>query len=174
MTYKNALIKSMEYLATDPYTRFVGYNTLIGRANGTLINVSDKQCLETIVAENLMVGMAIGLSIKNYKPVVYIERCDFVLNALDSIVNHLDKIPLLSKEQFLPKVIIRIVIGGKKNPLYTGLTHTQDFTKMLADLVSFPVVKVASSKEVIDTYHKASSWNSSYIILEERDLYDSK
>jgi len=172
MKYKEALKLSMEKLADDPLVRFVGYNTLFGRANGTLVNVTDDQCVETTVAENLMAGMAIGLSITGYKPIVYIERCDFIFNALDAIVNHLDKIEEMSKGEYAPKVVIRIVIGAKKNPLFTGITHTQDYTEVLQRLVSFPVIKVITSQEVIDTYDKVNEWKSSYIILEERDLYD--
>lgn len=172
MKYKEALKLSMEKLADDPLVRFVGYNTLFGRANGTLVNVTDAQCIETTVAENLMAGMAIGLSITGYKPIVYIERCDFIFNALDAIVNHLDKIEQMSKGEFAPKVAIRIVIGAKKNPLFTGITHTQDYTDVLQRLVSFPVIKVTTPQEVIDTYDKVNEWKSSYIVLEERDLYD--
>jgi pyruvate/2-oxoglutarate/acetoin dehydrogenase E1 component len=172
MKYKEALKLSMEKLADDPLVRFVGYNTLFGRANGTLVNVTDDQCVETTVAENLMAGMAIGLSITGYKPIVYIERCDFIFNALDAIVNHLDKIEQMSKGEFAPKVVIRIVIGSKKNPLFTGITHTQDYTEVLQRLVSFPVIKVTTPQEVIDTYDKVNEWKSSYIVLEERDLYD--
>lgn len=171
MIYKDALKQSMKKLASDPLIKFVGYNTLYGRANGTLVDVKDEQCIETPVAENLMVGMAVGLSIKGYKPVVYIERCDFILNALDAIVNHLDKIETLSKKEFSPRVVIRVVIGGKKYPLYTGLTHTQDFTEVLTNLVSFPVIKLESSEDVIRTYDEISDWKSSYIVLEERDKY---
>jgi len=172
MKYKEALKLSMEKLADDPLVRFVGYNTLFGRANGTLVNVTDDQCVETTVAENLMAGMAIGLSITGYKPIVYIERCDFIFNALDAIVNHLDKIEEMSKGEYAPKVVIRIVIGAKKNPLFTGITHTQDYTEVLQRIVSFPVIKVITPQEVIDTYDKVNEWKSSYIILEERDLYD--
>ena len=174
MKYKEALKIAMEELASDPLVKFVGYNTLYGRACGTLSNIKAEQCIETTVSENLMVGMAIGLSIKGYKPVVYFERCDFVLNALDAIINHLDKIKTISKKEFSPKVLIRIVVGGEKNPLYTGPTHTQDFTDVLTDMVSFPVVKVKSPSEVLEVYKEARNWNSSLIILEERDLYDTE
>lgn len=172
MKYKEALKISMENLANDPLIKFIGYNTLFGRANGTLVNVKDEKCLETTVAENLMAGMAIGLSLEGYKPVVYIERCDFIFNALDAIVNHLDKIETMSKGEYAPKVVIRIVIGAKKNPLFTGITHIQDYTEVLRKLISFPVIKVTTSQEIIDVYNKVSEWKSSYIVLEERDLYD--
>lgn len=175
MKYKQTLKESMELLAQDDKRVFLGYNVKHGsKANGTLINVSDSQLIETPVAENLMAGMAIGLSLKGYKPVVYFERFDFVLNALDSIVNHLDKMKEISKEEYNPSVIFRVVIGGKKNPLFTGVTHTQDFTKVMSDLVTFPVFKLHNPRMVTNYYKYASRLNTSIMLIEERDWYDKE
>src|SRR5579871_6790066 len=113
LTYKEALTAAMDQLALDPTVRFVGYGLLHGRAAGTLKNVPVAQIVETPVAENLMVGLAIGMSLRGLRPVVYIERMDFILNALDAIVNHLDKIGGMSHGQFNPAVILRVVVGNK-------------------------------------------------------------
>jgi pyruvate dehydrogenase E1 component beta subunit len=172
MLYKEALKFSMNSLAEVDKTLFIGYNTRFGRANGTLVDVPESQLIETPVAENLMMGMAIGLSLRGYNPVVYFERFDFILNAMDSIVNHLDKINELSNGQYHPKVIIRCVIGGKKNPLFTTPTHTQDFTKSISQMVNFPVVKLEDFTDVIHWYHQAKYSKESMMLVEERDLYN--
>jgi pyruvate dehydrogenase E1 component beta subunit len=106
MTYKESITASMDELAKDPDVCFIGYGIRYGKAMGTLKNVSESQLIETPVAENLMVGLAIGLSLRGKKPVVFIERADFLLNALDAIVNHLDKIELMSRGQFQPACIL--------------------------------------------------------------------
>ena len=63
MTYRDELTLAMDNLAADKATRFIGYGVKIGgRALGTLKNVPDAQLIETPVAENLMVGLATGLS----------------------------------------------------------------------------------------------------------------
>jgi pyruvate/2-oxoglutarate/acetoin dehydrogenase E1 component len=80
LTYKGQLTAAMNLLAADPAVRFIGYGVKIGgRAAGTLNNVSDSQLIETPVAENLMVGLATGLSLAGLKPIVFIERMDFIL-----------------------------------------------------------------------------------------------
>lgn len=172
MKYKDALQQSMELLSTDTKRVFLGYNVRCGsKANGTLKNVNENQLIETPVAENLMMGMAIGMSIKGYKPVVYFERFDFILNALDSIVNHLDKMKEISKNEYDPSVIIRVVIGGSKNPLFTGITHTQDYTEAIKKMVSFPVIKLENSSDIIKYYEFAHLTNNSIMLIEERDRY---
>jgi pyruvate/2-oxoglutarate/acetoin dehydrogenase E1 component len=98
MNYKEQLIRQNGFLGLNPKTRFIGYGLKKGRALGTLKEVRDDQIIEMPVAENLMVGVATGLALQGYLSVVFIERMDFLLNALDQIVNHLDKIKQLSKK----------------------------------------------------------------------------
>lgn len=154
--YKDALTAAMLKLAEDPLVRFVGYGVKIGgRAAGTLKNVPDEQLIETPVAENLMVGMAIGLALRGLRPVVFIERCDFILNAMDAIVNHLDKIAAISQGEFEPAVILRVVVGNSKSGLRTGATHTQDFSESLDSMLSFPVWRMVDVDDVELLYESA-------------------
>lgn len=173
ITYKEALTQTNAKLASDPNTRFLGYGLQKGRALGTMKGVADTQIIETPVAENLMLGLAIGLSLRGMKPVVFIERMDFILNALDAIVNHLDKVNEISHGEFSPAVIIRIVVGNKNKPLYTGITHTQDFSEALRNMVSFPVLQLKTSDDVFNAYRLAednSSNGISTILIEYKDL----
>lgn len=142
--YKEEITQAMTDLARDPDVVFVGYGMLHGKAGGTLKGVPDSQIVETTVAENLMVGLATGLSLRGKKPVVYVERCDFILNALDALVNHLVKIKHMSGGEFAPAAIIRVVVGNKEKPLFTGATHTQDFS----DALSVMLMDKANSAEV--------------------------
>lgn len=172
MKYKEAITKSMEMLAADPKTIFLGYCVKYGnKAAGTLKNVSEDQLFETPVAENLMAGLGIGLSLEGYLPVVFFERFDFVLNALDAIINHLDKIEAMSSGEFVPRVIIRVVVGNTRGPLFTGLTHTQDFTEALSKMTtSLPVMKLPhNSEQIMEIYQKAGR---SCVIVEEKDAYE--
>jgi hypothetical protein len=179
LKYKDAIRLEMEKLAKDPKVVFMGYNVKYGsKANGTLINVPDEQLIETPVAENLMLSSAIGMSMEGFLPVVYFERFNFILNALDSIVNHLDKIEGLSHGEFKPKLIIRAVIGGSKQPFFTGITHTQDFTEALKNLVDFDVVKlpvgtIEDYQEIKRIFVRALESNKSTLIIEEKDEYET-
>lgn len=156
-SYKDELIKAMDFLSADPLVRFVGYGVTNGKAMGTLRNVNPEQLIEMPVAENLMVSFAIGLSLKGLKPVVFIERFDFILNALDAIVNHLDKIEAISHGEFKPAIILRVVVGNRLKPLFTGKTHTQDFSVALRALVSFPVIQLQEACEIVGSYEIAHS-----------------
>ena len=153
--YKDALVSGNAILADDPLTRFVGYGLKKGRAYGTLANVADEKIIDMPIAENLMTGVAIGLSLKGLRPILFFERMDFTLNAADAIVNHLDKIAALSHGEFSPAVIIRAVVGNRDKPLYTGLVHTQDLTKAFKAMVDFPVVQLRWASSIVDSYQQA-------------------
>lgn len=175
MKYKEAVKISMDEFAKDEKALFVGYNTRLGsKAMGTLNDVAEEKLLETQLAENLMAGLAIGLSLTGYKPMVYFERFDFILNAIDAIVNHLDKIADTSDGQFKPKVIIRVVIGAQLKPFFTGHCHIQDFTEAMKKLLKFPVLKPLTAPEVLEAYKFAMTQDQSVMIIETRDLYDEE
>tara|TARA_Y100000034_G_scaffold136912_1_gene216981 strand:+ start:2512 stop:3036 length:525 start_codon:yes stop_codon:yes gene_type:complete len=174
MKYKHAVKEAMEMLSHDKRVKFIGYNTRYGsRAYGTLRDISFEKCIETPVAENLMTGLAIGMSLEGYLPVLFFERHDFLFNGLDGIVNHLDKIEELSKGQFKTPTIIRAIVGGKK-PLDPGIQHTQDYTEAIRKMVSFPITDLREVREIIPAYKNALKTKGPLMIVERRDLYESE
>ena len=170
MTYKDEITKANTELAKDPKTRFIGYGLKKGRAMGTLNGVEESQIIEMPVAENLLLGSAIGMALTGLKPVVFIERMDFLMNCMDALVNHLDKIKEISQNEFDPSVIIRCVVGNVRKPLYTGLTHTQDFSRVLRGMTNIPVYQLGSEDTAKFYYELAIQRGGSAIIVEYKDL----
>jgi len=180
--YKDALVASMTMLGRDPLSRFIGYGLtkpdkagVAAGAAGTLTGVPLAQRIETPVAENLMAGIAIGLSLTGLRPLVFYERFDFVLNALDAIVNHADKISPMSRKQFNPAIIFRVVVGNYTKPLFTGTTHTQNHAEGVRAMVSFPVLELRSAASVEQEYKAAKermdNENRCTMLVEFKDLW---
>ena len=174
MNYFEAIKQSMENLAKDPKTVFLGYNITHGsRAYGTLSTIPLDRCLETPVAENLIIGLAIGMSLEGFHPVVFFERHDFILNSLDSIVNHLEKAENMSDGEFNPRVLIRATVGGKV-PFNPGPQHTQDFSEILRKLMKIPSYDLKSVDDILRTYSNVQDFKNSVLLIERKDLYPSK
>jgi pyruvate dehydrogenase E1 component alpha subunit len=169
ISYKEAVNQMMTEFGEDEMI-FIGYNVAKGDAMGTLKNVPMDQKLETPVAENLMSGLAIGMSFEGYKPVLYFERHDFMLVAMDAIGNHIDKIERISHGEFKVPVIIRAVeaFGG---PFYSGPTHHQDFTNLLKELVDFPVIDPVTGVDVLKAFKGAKESGRPAIIIERKSRY---
>ena len=171
MTYKDYITKCMTKLSMDKMTRFIGYNTKLGsRMYGTLDMVPKDMCIEMPICENLMVGMAIGMALEGYKPVVCFERHDFMLLAMDAIVNHLDKLPYMSGNQYQLDVKIRAIVGGTE-PLHAGVQHTNDYGNEVSLMVSTTDVTQPNTKVHFDD---SFFDRGPRIIVEYKDYYEKQ
>lgn len=169
INFKEAVTKAMTELS-DQGAIFIGYSLIPGDAMGTLKNVPNTQKIETPIAENLMMGLAIGMSFEGFKPVVYFERHDFMLVAADAIGNHLDKIDRISLGEFKPSVILKTIVDDG-SLFYSGPTHSQDFTKTFKTLVNFPVLVPETADEALDMYRFAMQNSGSTMIVEKKSLH---
>lgn len=175
MTYKDQLTAAMDALAADPLVCFVGYGVRKNGALGTFKNIRPEQLVEMPVAENLLVGAAIGMALAGRRPLVFIERMDFILNAADAIVNHLDKVATLSRGEWSAGVIIRTVVGNRRKPLFTGAPHIQDFTEAFRSMVQMPVMRLlAEDTDKIPAVYEAAAARQrrgeSTMLVEYKDL----
>lgn len=171
--YKDELCRAMEWLGEQPDTWVVGYNTKYSHAGGTLKEFPNERIVEMPLAEALMGGVAIGMSLDGLIPLVWFERCDFTTLAMDQIVNHADKISQLSDGIHKPACIYRVCVGNKQKPLFTGPTHTQCFARAFRELISFPVIQLKWQSSIFHEYEKAyrrAKNGSSTMLIEYKDL----
>lgn len=140
---------------------------------GTLKNVPDSQLIEMPVCENLMVGMAVGLALEDFLPVVCFERHDFILLGLDALVNHVDKMPHLSGDQYKLPIVIRAIVGAKE-PLNPGPQHTQDYTKELESMLKYTQVYTPQTEGEFQRAWGSvgQSQSGASVIIEHRDMYE--
>lgn len=126
--------------------------------------------IEMPVAEDMQMGLSIGLALEGFVPVSIYQRMDFLPCACNQIINHLNLIPRMSRGMFKPKVIIRTTIGSK-TPMDVGPQHSQDLTAMFRAALKFPVIKVHTPEEVHRAYALAGNSRTSVMIIEVQDLY---
>ncbi len=171
MTYRDRLTQVMTELSYRRQVVFVGDNLAYGSfMYGTMKGVDKSSVIEMPVAENLMTGIAIGMGLAEYNPVLVFERHDFIWLAMDQLVNHLDKLRLMSEGQFNPVVTIRAIVGNA-SPLDPGPQHTGDYTKVFEEVFRFPVVRVRT-KQDIDSSLEYSDVPRMFV--EYRSLYDTQ
>lgn len=167
--YMDAVRQSMEALAADGAI-FIGYNVRYGSAYGSLKTIPEDQRLETPLAENLMAGLAMGMSLEGIRPVLFFERHEFMMNAMDAIVNTLDVIETISGGEFTMPVIIKAVAGSVK-PFYAGLTHTRNLASAIREFVSFPVYEPQTGPEVLAAYQLAREAKGPVMVSEMKEKY---
>ena len=144
---------------------YLGYNLKYGhKGYGSLKKYPKSQIIEMPVAENLIMGTAIGLAMEGFYPVVFVERHDFLFHMLDQIVNHLDT-------YYQYPVVIKAIVADTK-PLDAGIQHSQDYTESLYWMLKFINIKWSDSlKESNRLINKYNKLNKPLIIIENRRIY---
>jgi len=168
MDYKEQTKKAMEMLAEDKRTIFLGQTVLYPGSPmyKSFEDISLEKKIELPVAEDMQMGMSIGLSLEGFIPVSVYPRIDFLICATNQLINHLDKVEEMSHGKFKPKVIIRTQIGNK-GPLYPGIQHCSDYSKALEVICkNIDVIKINRAEEVFPEYQKALEKNKSTILIE--------
>ena len=157
MKYKSELIKSMNYLGKKKDTIFIGQATeYAGTAmTGTLSQINKKKIYEFPVAEEMQMGVSIGLSLNGFIPVTIYPRWNFLILAANQIVNHLDKLRKMSSEKLKHKVIIRTSVGSKR-PLNPQHQHVGNFSSAFKKLLTnIEIIELKEPYQIFKSYKKA-------------------
>ena len=176
MKYKDELIRSMEWLGEKDDTIFLGQSVKYsGNAiYNTLNTLKDSMKIETPVFEEVQMGMSTGMAMDGLVPISCFPRFDFLMRCMDSLVNHLDKMQVMTENTFRPKVIMRTSIGST-NPLNGGVQHTQDYTKVFKDILTeVDVILLNEPEEIFPTFQNAYENDGSSLIIEWGDYYNEK
>ena len=174
--YKEELTKSMKWLGQKEDTIFLGQATKYsGHAiSDTLKEVPKDKLIELPVMEEVQMGMCAGLSLEGYIPISIYPRFNFMMLAINQLINHLDKMEEMTKGNLISKVIIRVAVGSKK-PLDAGLQHTQNYTEALKKMITnIKLVELHNAEDIKQAFETAYLRNGSTIIVEWGDYYSDK
>ncbi|GGS96487.1 2-oxoisovalerate dehydrogenase subunit beta [Planobispora rosea] len=80
--------------------------------DGLQKDFGEERVIDTPLAESGIVGTAIGLALRGYRPVCEIQFDGFVFPAADQIITQLAKMPLRSLGTIKLPVVVRIPCGG--------------------------------------------------------------
>jgi len=126
--YKDSLTNMMTKLGKMDNTVFLGQQILFpgNPMSGTLIDVPKEKMIELPVMEDSQMGMSLGMAMAGKFVVTFYPRWDFLICAANQLVNHVDKIELMSNGQWKPNIIIRVA-KGSEIPLNPGPQHRGNY-----------------------------------------------
>jgi pyruvate/2-oxoglutarate/acetoin dehydrogenase E1 component len=160
----------MNVLAADDRTIFLGQGMFGGTTmSETFDEIPTGKRIEMPVAEEMQTGLAVGMSLKGLIPVSVIPRWNFMLRAADSIVNHLDRLPLYSG--YRPKVIIRTAVPSNR-PFDPGPQHDDDFTEAFRKMLrTTDIVTLKHEDDIVPAYLAALESERPSIMVEYTHMY---
>tara|TARA_B100001778_G_scaffold96235_1_gene78621 strand:- start:6031 stop:6657 length:627 start_codon:yes stop_codon:yes gene_type:complete len=183
LRYKNEIIRSMEWLAEKDNTIFLGQ--AVNYSGNAMFNttktIPTEKRIELPVFEDVQMGMSLGMSYEGIVPITSYPRFDFLICAVNQLVNHVDKMTIISEGQYQPRIIIRTSIGSRI-PLDAGEQHTQDHTQAFKNLLKrvhvvvldewhdvFPAFEHAYNRQPVSKYDSLVT-----LLIEWGDHYNAK
>ena len=173
MTYKEQLTESMTILGQREDTIFIGQQ-IVWAGNpmsGTLINVPKEKMIEMPVMEDSQMGMSLGLSLTGKFVITFYPRWDFLICASNQLISHVDKIKLMSNDEWNPNMIIRVGKGSDK-PINPGHQHKGNYLeeyKSLCKNIEFHDLKTSSDVEL--AYKYVTKEGGIHVLVEYPELY---
>lgn len=177
-TYKDEIVRAMEFLAEDPRVLFVGQSVAYSGNSiyRTLEGIDHSRKWETPVFEELQMGMSLGMAVEgSIIPVTCYPRWDFLICATNQLVNHVDKIEEMTRGMHGGGVIIRTAVGANK-PLDSGVQHTQDHTEAFRKMLTNVDVHLLEHKSQIfpayeKAYYRAANERRPSLLVEYGEYY---
>lgn len=173
--YGTAILAAFEYLLEKyPEVFVIGQGLWSPWYVGNSMTDLDKKfgkerVIDTPVAESACTGAAVGASLAGMKPIVVHPRIDFMLYAMDAVVNQAAKWSHMTGGQAHPSMTIRGIInrGGEQ-----GAQHSQALHAWFAHIPGLRVVMPATVADARDLLIASVLCKDPVVYIDDRWLYD--
>jgi len=175
--YGTAILSAFEYLLENyPEVFVIGQGLWSPWYVGNSMTDLDKKfgverVIDTPVSESACTGAAVGASLAGMKPIVVHPRMDFMLYAMDAVVNQAAKWSHMLGGQSHPSVTIRSIInrGGEQ-----GAQHSQALHAWFAHVPGLRVVMPSTVADARDLLIASVLCNDPVMYIDDRWLYDQE
>ena len=175
LTFAQAIWEATDQsMSRDPNVYIMGLGVpdpkgIFGTTLGFKEKYGSKRVLDMPASENGMTGVAIGSALTGLRPIMTHQRADFVLVAMDQIVNQAAKWHYMFAGKTSVPLVIRMIIGrGWGN----GPQHSQNFQAMFAHIPGLRVIAPATPYEAKGLLISSIEDNNPVLFFEHRWLYN--
>jgi pyruvate dehydrogenase E1 component beta subunit len=126
---------------------------------------------DTPIAENAILGGAIGAAMVGQRPVAELMTINFAFSAMDYIVNQAAKLHYMFGGQFTLPLVIRAVGGGGRQ---LGATHSQTPDAVFAHFPGLKVIAPATPLDAKGLLKAAIRSNDPVLFIEHATMYQTR
>jgi pyruvate dehydrogenase E1 component beta subunit len=126
---------------------------------------------DTPIAENAIIGGAIGAAMVGQRPVAELMTINFAFSAMDYIVNQAAKLHYMFGGQFTLPLVIRAVGGGGRQ---LGATHSQTPDAIFAHFPGLKVVAPGTPADAKGLLKAAIRSNDPVLFIEHATMYQTR
>mgnify|MGYP003337709991 CR=1 FL=1 len=169
--YKDALTEAMTFLGNQEDTVFIGQQIVYAGnpMSTTLGQVSKDKMVELPVMEEAQMGMSLGIAMTGKTVITFYPRWDFIVLAVNQLVNHVDKYQLMTGKK--ANILIRLGKGSDK-PLDPGHQHKGNYLEEFRSMCSHIQFHDLKDKDdILSTYTTAYQTGGVHVLVEYPELY---
>jgi len=137
--------------------------------DGLQKDFGEQRVLDTPLSESGIVGAAVGLALRGFRPVCEIQFDGFVFPAVDQISSQLAKLHYRSQGRVRMPVVVRIPFGGGIGAVEH---HSESPESLFAHMPGLKVVACASPSDAHWMLRQAIASDDPVIFLEPKRLYN--
>lgn len=175
LTYAQAIREAFaQLLASDPRVFIIGQGVWSPWYAGTTMQDLDGEfgrgrVIDSPVSENATTGAAIGAALAGMRPIVFHPRMDFMLLAVDPIVNQAANWSYMFAGQVNVPVVIRAAInrGGEQ-----GAQHSQALQAMFTHVPGLKIVMPSTPYDAKGLLIAAVNDGNPVMFIDDRWLYE--
>ena len=136
--------------------------------DGFVERFGDRRVIDAPIAENLIVGAAVGMALNGLRPVAEIEFADFIHPAFDQILSEVARMRYRSNGDFGLPLVIRAPWGGG---VHGGLYHSQSIEAFYAHIPGIKVVIPSTPADAAGLLRAAIADPDPVLFLEHKRTY---
>jgi len=175
--FAHAINRSLDdAMARDPKVVLLGEDIanaggIFAVTRGLLDKYGADRVIDMPIAENAIAGMAVGLALGGYRPVIEIMFMDFMTLTMDAVVNQAAKLHFMFGGQGAVPMVVRTQHGGGLN---AGPQHSQCLEAWFAHIPGLKVVVPATLDDAYALLQGAIDDPNPVIFIENKALYAVK
>jgi 2-oxoisovalerate dehydrogenase E1 component beta subunit len=135
---------------------------------GFMDEFGDRRVIDTPLAESMIVGVAIGMSLHGLIPVAEIEFADFIHPAFDQIVSEASRMRYRTNGDFGLPMVIRVPWGGG---IHGALYHSQSIEAFYGHVPGLKVVAPSTPADAAGLLRSAIRDPDPVLFLEHKKTY---
>lgn len=144
---------------------------IFGASRGLQEEFGADRVFDTPIAESAILGSAVGAAMEGMRPVVEIMWADFMLVALDQLVNQAANVRYVSCSELSAPLVVRTQQGATPG---SCAQHSQNLEALLAHIPGLKVGLAATPHDAYTMLRAAIADPDPVILIEARSLYQSK
>ena len=176
LSYKQSIANAMhDIMARNENAVLLGQGVsdptgIFGTTLGLIDKFGSKRVIDMPIMEEGMTGIAIGMALNGLYPVQTHIRVDFLVLAMNQLVNMAAKYRYTYGGDFEVPMLIRSVVGRSWGQ---GPQHSQSLQALFAHIPGLTVIMPSTAEDAYNSYlYAATLYKNPVISIEHRFLYD--